>query len=184
MVTIAKILSFVRAVTNGAKISNVKIDLGGGENKTAQHFSAPGDDSFPLITDYVLAADVPRNGGKAIVGYVDPINDPVAQEGDKRIYARDPATGVAVVSFWLKNDGSGIMSNAAGSIELQAGGTVVINGVTIDTTGNITTPAGITADTVNADAIEADTSLKVLTLELAGHTHLAGTPPGNTGPNQ
>lgn len=177
MSIIAKLLAFVRVERNGAKISDVKIDLGGGNNITAEHFSAPGDDSFPLITDYVLAADIPRNGGKVIHGYIDPINDPIAQEGDKRIYGRNKDTGISVNEVWLKSDGSIIMSNTAGSITLQADGKINLNGVTIDTNGNVISPA-----TIGADTVKATTSLKVATKEVNGHSHLAGIPPANTGP--
>ncbi|MCH9737102.1 MAG: hypothetical protein K0U78_21550 [Actinomycetia bacterium] len=119
---IAKLLSFIRTSSNDAKVNDVEIDIGGGDNRTAQHFSAPGDDSFPLNTDYVLAADVPRNGGKAAHGYLDPINEGVAQKGEKRVYGRDPATGVPVNQVWLKSDGSVFISNDNGSVLLNADG--------------------------------------------------------------
>jgi hypothetical protein len=122
---IATILSFVRALANGAKVSDVKTDSGGGANITAQHFSAPGDDSHPLTTDYAVTVDVPRTGSEAAVGYVDPLNTPKALEGDKRIYARDKGTGAVVVELWLQNDGTAILSNDNGSVTLRPdGGTV------------------------------------------------------------
>ena len=164
---IAKLLSFVRVTRNDAKISDVKIDPGGGSNITAEHFAPAGDDSFPLKTDYVVTNDIPRAGGEAVVGYVDPINTPKANKGDKRIYARDANTGAAVIELWLKNDGSGILSNANGSLELQANGDFLINGVKIDAAGIVTI--------LN--------SLILAGKEIAGHDHPAGTPPGDTGPN-
>ena len=186
---VAKVLSFLRVTSNGAKVSDVKIDSGGGANITAEHFAPVGDDSFPLTTDYALSVSTRRSGGEAVVGYVDPINTPKAEEGDKRIYARDPSDGSVVVEVWLKNDGTattdnanGSMtlspngsikgSNSLGSFELQAGGNFVVNGVTIDPLGNITSPTSVSA-----------LSIKAAGLELAGHVHLAGTPPGNTGVN-
>lgn len=158
---IAKVLSFVRAIRGTANVSDVKIDPGGGANVTPEHFSAPGDDSFPLTTDYVVTEDVPRTGGEAAVGYVDPINTPKAREGDKRIYARDPVTGATVIDLWLKSDGSGTLensngvstlaadgsqtgSNASGSFALQANGDFVVNGVTIAADGKVTIPASLT----------------------------------------
>lgn len=164
---IATILSFSRVERNSAKISDVKIDPGGGSNITAEHFAPAGDDSFPLKTDYVVTNDIPRTGGEAVIGYVDPINTPQANEGDKRIYARDANTGAVVVEIWLKNDGSGILSNANGSLELQANGDILINGVKIDSAGAVTVP----------------NSLTLASKEIAGHDHPAGTPPGDTGPN-
>lgn len=194
---IGKLLSFVRTLRNGSKVSDAKVDLGGGENILSEHFSDAGDDSFPLDTDYVLASQIPRAGGHVVAGYLDPINEPKAMPGDKRIFARDPATGLAIVEVWLKSDGTAVVSNGAGSFtldpagsikgingngnfELESGGNCVINGVVIDTDGNITSPAKITAP-------EGDfTSLLAATKELAGHDHpIVGgsSAPGPTGPN-
>lgn len=179
MSCIAKLLSFVRGTSNEANVSDVKVDIGGGDNRTAQHFSNPGDDSHPLKTDYVLTSDIPRNGVKAAHGYLDPVNEGVAQEGDKRIYGRDKDTGVTVNEVWIKNDGSILESNDNGFILLEQNGNVNLNGVIIDPNGNITTPTTITADTITAK-----TSLIAALKELVGHLHLAGVPPGDTGPNK
>lgn len=71
-------------------------------------------------------------------------------------------------SVWLKNDGSCIMSNANGSIQLLANGNVNINGVVIEAgTGNITVP----------------TSLNVAGKELANHVHRVNGTNQNSGPN-
>lgn len=48
--------------------------------------------------------------------------------------------------LWLKGDGSVLMENTAGHIRLGADGTVTINGVTIDTAGNVNSPTQITAN--------------------------------------
>lgn len=185
---IAKLLSFVRVTRNDAKISDVKIDPGGGSNITAEHFAPAGDDSFPLKTDYVVTNDIPRTGGEAAIGYLDPINTPKAQEGDKRIYARDANTGAVIVEIWLKNDGTAITSNSngsftlnpdgsikgsngAGSFELQAGGDFVVNGVTIDTSGNI-----VTGGTLNADDVTADNQNVTLSTHLTPALNVPPTP--------
>ena len=186
---LATILSFVRVTRNDAKLSDVEVDPGGGALITTEHVAPPGDDSFPLTTDYAATMGIDRTGGEVAVGYVDPVNDPVAQAGEKRIYGRDPSTGAPVnqvylqangdilisndaASFLVKADGSIKGDNGSGVFELQAGGDFVVNGATIDTAGNITSPTS-----VNAPSIVAASK------ELAGHIHLAGTPPGNTGPN-
>ncbi len=169
---IAKVLSFVRALRNGAKVSDVKTDFGGGANITSEHFAPVGDDSFPLKTDYALNVDVEGSGKESTVGYVDPINTPKALEGDKRIYARDASTGAVVVEVWLKSDSSAIISNSNGAIELKADGTVDINGLTIDPTGALVSPTSITSPSIIGNG-----------KELVDHLHPAGTPPGNTGTN-
>lgn len=189
---ITRLLSFVRTVANGAQVSDVKVDPGGGANITAQHFSAPGDDAHPLATDYAATIDVQRTGSEAAVGYVDPLNEPKAQAGDKRIYARDASTGAVIVEVWLQNNGTGTLSNdngsvvllpdggsvvttpsgtfevkadgsimgvnGSGSFELQAGGDFLVNGVTIDTNGNISTPGKLNADDVTADNLDVTLS--------------------------
>lgn len=48
---------------------------------------------------------------------------------------------------WLKNDGTITLENGAGHIRMAPNGTVTINGVTIDTAGNVTTDATVTAST-------------------------------------
>ena len=209
---IAKILSFIRTERNTAKVSDVKMDPGGGANITGQHFAPAGDDSHPLPDDYVASMKVPRTGSEVVVGYLDPNADQKAQPGDKRIYARDPNDGTVIVEIWLKNDGTALITNENGSAELKpdggsiattpsstfeckadgsikgdngsgtfelaTSGNFLVNGVTIDTSGNITSPTTITGATV-----AGTTSLTAAGKEMAGHAHLAGTPPGNTGPN-
>lgn len=203
------IRSFARVTRNDAEISDVEIDPGGGPAITAEHYGPAGDDAHPLTTDYALAVGIPRTGGAAVAGYVDPINTPKAQPGDKRIYARDSDTGVTVVEVWLKNDGTAMVFNANGSIilcpdggaiittpgstfdakadgsikgdngngsfELEVGGDFVVNGVRIDTAGNITSPTSVSAPSIVADG-----------KELAGHDHpitSGSSAPGPTGAN-
>lgn len=194
---IGKLISFVRATVGTTKTSDVKVDRGGGDNRTPQHFSAPGDDSFPLPGDFVAIVDQAGTGRDSAVGYVDPKNLQKATAGDKRIYARD-ANGDQIIELWLKNDGTATLSNANGSFtlapdgsitgtnangsyQLQAGGDFVVNGVTIDTAGNITTPTTLSAVTVVASG-----SMTAAGKELAGHDHpinSGSSAPGPTGPN-
>lgn len=196
---IAKLLSFVRLTRNEAKVNDVKVDPGGGPNVTAEHFAAAGDDSHPLPGDYVALNTDSGSGRESAIGYLDPLNEPKAQPGDKRIYARDE-DGVVIVEIWLKNtgeatvfnengsvtlrpdggaitttpestfdakaDGSIKGDNGSGSFELAAGGDFLVNGVTIDTSGNITSPATITGPNV-----VGSTSVKAAGKELAGHNH-------------
>jgi len=186
---IGKLLSFVRVTRNTITVSDVKTDPGGGPNFTAEHFAPPGDDSQPLAGDFTYSAPTPQKGKYVAVGYVDPVNTPVAQPGDKRIYARDADAGVVVVEVWLKNDGSAVLSNdngsvtlgadgailgqnGAGSFELQAGGDFVVNGVTIAADGSVTIPSSLT---LNGK-------------EIAEHTHSQANDSGgnteqDTGPN-
>ena len=210
---IAKLLSFTRVVKNEANVTDVKVNQGGSDNITAEHFSDPGDDSHPLPDDYVLGVGTPRKGSKVAAGYVDPVNTPKALEGEKRIYARNPADGSPVNEVWLKNDESVLVSNnngsvllkadggsivttpestfdcaasgsikganASGAFELTPGGTMDINGATIDSGGNIVSPGTIAAATsVSAPTVAGATSLTVAGKEMGGHTHSQGNDSG------
>lgn len=53
-------------------------------------------------------------------------------------------------TFTVAQDGSIKGQNSAGQFELQAGGDFVVNGVTIDTDGNISTAGTVEADDVTA----------------------------------
>jgi hypothetical protein len=75
-------------------------------------------------------------------------------------------------------------SNPSGFFELQDDGTVNINGATIDPAGNINTPTDVTSGgTVSAPTVVGSSNVTAAGKELAGHDHPAGSPPGNTGPN-
>lgn len=187
---IGNILSYIRRTrSNGVKFSDVKIDVGGGDIKTAQSYEPAGDDSFPLTGDKAIAIEIPRTGGVAVIGYLDPLDNKLAVAGEKRIYARDLGTGLVISQIHLKADGSIIINNENGAFELKANGSMIgsnnngsfelesggdfeVNGVTIDSSGNINTSGNIIT---SADVTAGTISLKT-------HTHPAGTPPGPTGP--
>ena len=172
---IARVLDFARIVQNFGDLdvntTDVKIDSGGGANATAKHFGAPGDDAFPLQSDYVATIPVQGSGRLAAVGYADPLNIPVAQEGDRRIYSRDPTDGTPSAQVWIKSDGTIIVDNGSGSLAVEPGGTVTINGVTIDTDGNISTPGDIDSD----GTITGDVDVIAGTVSGNAHIHAPGT---------
>lgn len=187
---IARLLSFLRVTRNGF-LSDVKVNPGGGRNVTGEHCADPGDDSHPLPTDYVITVPIDQTGRVVVVGYLDVNSEKVAEPGEKRIYGRSPG-GAVLVDLHLKNDGTAVFTNAGmtytmspdgsirganenGSFELQAGGDFVVNGATIDTAGNITSPERVTGDEVQTAG----------GIDLGSHTH-GGVEPGagNTnGPN-
>lgn len=171
---IAKLLSFVRTEDGDAKIADVTVDPGGGANLTIPHYSCPGDDSQPLPDDFVAATESTGSGNAMAIGYLDPKNAGEADAGEKRIYARN-ADGDIVAWFWLKNDGSAIVDNGEGSIELGADGVVTINGATIDTDGNIATPGDVSAD----GEVTAQSAVPALKVGLSTHLHLTGMGPSD-----
>ena len=141
---ITRVLSFVR----GESFSETRVDPGGGDAITADHFSSLGDDAQPLAGDYAATIPVQRTGGQVAVGYVDIENARKAQPGEKRSYARG-SSGGQVSEVWLRNDGT---------VMITSNGNVNINGVTIDPAGNMVVP----------------TSLMVDGDEVANHNHEAG----------
>lgn len=125
MITLGKVISFVRTLRRGVKLSDVKTSLGANQNVTPEHMGGCGDDNHPLPDDYVALVSVPRNGGFIAVAYLDPKNLQKAQAGDRRSYARNVA-GDQVGEVWIKNTGEITTNNANGEIKLAAdGGTVI-----------------------------------------------------------
>lgn len=163
---IGKFLEFIR----GDVFDSLKSDIGGDDIHTSQIFASVGEDSQPLATDYSVSVSTPGSGKRAIIGWIDSKNKNKSNPGAKRQYSRD-SEGNVVAEFILDNDGSVTVNNDNGSIVLESGGNVVINGVTIDASGNITSPATITADT---DVVGGGISL-------VGHIH-SGSPTAPDGP--
>jgi hypothetical protein len=167
---IGKLKNYFNSSKNGDAVSEAIVDIGGGENITAEHFEDAGSDSQPLDTDWLAILSIKRSGGGVAVGVVDPKNAKKAAPGEKRFYSRDSG-GAEVASIWLKADGSVLIENESGSIELGSDGSFqaendagsfgldvagifnVNNLLTIDTAGNLVTPGTITASNVLAGAL-------------------------------
>lgn len=204
---IAKLLAFARAPRNGAKQSDVKMDLGGGDVVTATHAQGSGDDAYPLPGDYPVGVRVDRSGGVFVVGFVEPDAAQLAQAGERRLYSRS-GQRAEVAQVWLKNDGTVLVSNSAGSYELRPDGSQRLENAngsyelrangsqrsensaghyelradgTVDVNTATIDPGGnIVATSVSAPSIVAAGK------ELAGHKHpiaSGSSAPGPTGPN-
>ena len=141
---ITRVLNFLR----GDQFSETRVDPGGGAAFTADHFSSSGDDAHPLADDYAVTVPVQRTGGQSVVGYVDIQNARKSLPGEKRSYARG-SNGGQVSEVWLRNDGT---------VMITSSGTVNINGVIIDPSGNVIVP--------NSLIVDGD--------EVAQHNHDAG----------
>lgn len=143
---VGRVLSFVRSLRGTAKLSDVKVNRGGGDNRTAEHFSAPGDDSVPLPGDYAALLPQSGTGRDSVVGYLDPDNGQTATAGERRSYARDPSSGEVVSTVHQHSDGT---------VTITSNGNVNINGVIIKPNGDMVVPD----------------SLVLNGKELDGHTH-------------
>lgn len=85
---------------------SAKVEVYKGDNITARIFNPPGVDARPLDQDICFTEDSEdTEGGKDILGFIDQKNEPVAEKGENRTYARD-ADGVVVGFIYLKKDGT------------------------------------------------------------------------------
>lgn len=164
MGSLGDVKEFTRSVVEGKQTPEVKVDRGGGDAITAYHFASPGDDSQPLPTDVAYLGEDTGTGNAQALGYQDPDTAPVAGAGEKRIYARS-GPGVVACAVYLQKDGSVLLSNAQGSLELTVDGTARVTnaggslelgsdgsvsasnplgGIAVDAAGNVTwkTPLG------------------------------------------
>jgi len=202
---IGYLLGFTRRSDN---VSDVKSDPGGGANVTAPHFGAPGDDGHPLPGDSVALIGVPRTGGVASVGYIDPANTPKAAAGERRVYSRD-ASGAVVAEVWLKNTGEVSVKNDAGEIKLAPAGDFEYTGpigaltftaagmatisntlgsIVLDPGGSVTingTTFGVGGTMTSTGTITGQDVQTTAGVDLGTHTH-GGVDPGSgntSGPN-
>jgi len=169
---------------NGAKLIRVMIDMGGGisNNIEGDQYNTPGIDSKPLINDVAILESTNESRGNSgvISGVVDFTSEKKAEDGETRMYSRD-ANGTPVAEVYCKDDGevvtandnitsviradgSGEISNSSGSIKLLASGNIDLNGVIIDTSGNITSPGTIDGTTITG-------SVDVIADTISGKSH-------------
>jgi len=171
---IGQVLEFIRATAKSAKIPRVKIDLGGGDNRMADIFQSPVD-SQPLESDEVVVVPGPRSGSYIAVGFNDPKNEGIAEKGEYRIYSRD-ASGAIIAGIHLKMDGGIDFFNNFGGIELLPNGSVDINGVVIDASGNIEGVGDLEAsgDIDTTGTVIGLTDVEAGVLGVSGATHVHG----------
>ena len=128
---IGRVISYDTEERGDITVGLILVDLGGGENKTLDFFSANGDDSPPLPGDYVAVLKQPGTGRAIATSYFDPKNTYDSSIGEKRIYGRSPSTGNKISQVWLKDDGS---------ILIESSGDLTLNGVTISSSGDVVIP--------------------------------------------
>lgn len=178
---IARVVSFVR---NGLR-DDVKVNLAGRDFAIGQHYGPVGDDSPPLPNDYVAVVPHSRAGSVSCVAYGSTDLAKVSEPGEIRRVARD-STGAAVSEIHQRGDGTILITNYSGVIEMQPSGDVIINGVVIDTASNITTSAHISTATLDASAAITAGSVAAPTVtagpvSLGTHVH-SGDSGGTTSP--
>jgi len=161
---------FERVVKDGVPLVEVQVDTGGGQLLTLEHVDSCGVDAPPLAGDGAAIGESTGVGAARSAGYIDAKNAGKALGGERRSYARDPDTGEIVCEIWLKSPGKIAVTaiKAGADIELStvaSGGEIILNGVKIDTAGNITTPGDVTA------------KLGPTAVKLSSHLHPTGVGP-------
>ena len=184
-VRIGEVVQLERDVNSqGAKIDKVMLDMGGGINNhiEGKFYTTLGDDSNPLPLDYGVLTPTNKDGGGSglVTGFLDIISDKKAEPGEKRIYARD-STGQPVAEIYLKKDGSLLISNGSGNVDLLANGNINLNGVVIDTSGNISNATSITSvGTIDGTTITGSTDVIAGTISGKSHVHSGVTTGGGS----
>jgi len=117
---LGRVVSFVRAIAEGAQAPEVGVDLDGDETLTALHFGPPGVDAAPLPDDVASLSPGGGTGALDAVGYQDPATAGKARPGEVRLYSRS-GSGVVAVELWLEADGSLVARNASTGVELVLG---------------------------------------------------------------
>lgn len=163
---LAVVTQFLRETFGGRQVSEVVSDPGAGADITSQMIQPSGFESQPLPEDYVHLTEDSGSGRELAAGFVDAFVDPVTEAGEVRVYSRNGSGGLQAWAR-LNKDGTGFLGNANGGITLNVNGSVTINGITFSSSGQLIT--GVAGLEING-------------VQVAGHDHLAGTPPGDTGP--
>jgi len=89
-----------RRVENGATVTYVKVDTGGGDPEEVQHLEAPGEDSPPVIGDFAGVDEVGDSGTKQTNGYFDPKGEAKSANGEKRYVSRTEQ-GEKIAELWM-----------------------------------------------------------------------------------
>lgn len=148
---LSAVVQFIRSTVDSLKIPEVQVTPSAeGVPVTAEHYAPPGVDAVPLPDDTAAYMPGTGSGRLAVVAYMDTRNAGTAAAGEHRIYARD-ADGNVVASIWLKGNGDiELRAGEGASMTIKASGDALINGVTIDSDGNITTPGDVTVKSTTA----------------------------------
>lgn len=138
---LGEVSAFERATVDGAQTPEVRLDRGGDEPATVGHYTPPGIDAAPLPGDNAYAGDDVGAGAAQAVGYQDPTTPPVAAGGEVRLYSRS-GPGVASAEVWCKADGTLVLRNPLGSVELGPDGSMragnAVGELAVDAAGVVT----------------------------------------------
>lgn len=164
----------------------VRVDEGGDRIGLAHHLAPPGIDAPPIAgVDYAGTAPAPGSGAEQVVGYHDPKNDSVAADGEFRAYGRDPS-GKIVNEVWLKGDGSVLIKNDKGTIEVGPDAKTKADIPELEVTGDLKVGGDVkvTGKIEAGGEIKADLEITWMSgsTPTKGSTHTHPSAMGPTGP--
>lgn len=114
---IAKIIG---SFTNNGELS-AKVEIYKNDNATARIFNPPGVDSRPLDGDFCFTEDTEdTEGGKDVLGFIDPNNEPVAEKGEFRAISRN-AAGEIQAEIYIKKTGLTELENQVHKLSVLIG---------------------------------------------------------------
>lgn len=188
---IGTVLSIQITERNGIKIPEAKVQVYESDNLFMERYGPPGEDSPPLPEkDIAVTVKRDESGAEALAGYLDPINEPIASSGERKLNGRDDDAKI-VNYIWLKKDGTINVWNENANIEINPDGEYLLTTpkatIKADKDGNIEleNDAGsflnLTDGTIaelmgNADFAvrysELETAFNQLKSDFDNHTHL------------
>jgi hypothetical protein len=122
MVIVGKVLSVSRVADGDVLLTEIKVDLGNGDNRRPRSvWLPPGYDGNPLPGDFALMARTDTSGRLECFGFIDPKNVDLTKPGEARVYSRD-SEGTTVAEAHLKDDGTISLFNSSGNITLDPDG--------------------------------------------------------------
>ncbi|MCK5612867.1 hypothetical protein KAR91_63930 [Candidatus Pacearchaeota archaeon] len=174
---IGTVLSIQITEHNGVKIPEAKVQVYETDNLFLERYGPPGEDSAPLPEkDIAVTVKRGESGAEALVGYLDPINEPIALSGEWKRNGRDDDAKI-VNYIYLKKDGTIIHWNEKANIEINPDGEYALTTpkgtFLIDKDGNIEleNSAGsflkLTKDTIAELMGNADFAVRYSKLETA-----------------
>lgn len=115
-----------------------------GDQRTVQVFGPCNEDFAP--PENCKTVNIPLGRGRGFlvsVAYHNQQIAPVAIHGERRIYSTNQAGDAVMAEIFLKQDGTILVQNDNGNIELQPSGLVKANDAKILTDGDVETSDGI-----------------------------------------
>lgn len=155
-----------------------KIEAKKNDPRYALRLSAVGEEAKPLPGDFCLSLDLEQIGRVICMGFIDPENSDLTEDGEKLIYSRDQ-DGAIVAKIHLKKDGTiqvdtdkDLVANVGGRTTLESVGDVDLTAPNVNIIGNLNVSKKIVAE---EDILSNNAAAAV---SLTNHFHI-----GNLGYN-